>query len=143
MSAWGAGPFENDEALDFLDGLEASGEAPRLDALAAPLQHVAHSGDYLEGPDVTEAVAAAAFIWLFSVRLDWLPVVGAGAGGLDTVRHLTLPAASLSILSTAYVARVARTSVRAELGSHYVETAAARLLVLLATHRYERWFGAR
>ena len=62
MSAWGVGPFENDEALDFLDGLEESGEAPRLDALAAPLQHVAHSGDYLEAPDVTEAVAAAAFI---------------------------------------------------------------------------------
>lgn len=62
MSAWGAGPFESDEALDFLGDLEEPGGPRRLGALARPMEHVAHSGDYLEAPDVTEAVAAAAFI---------------------------------------------------------------------------------
>lgn len=62
MSAWGAGPFQSDEALDFLAGLAAPGGPPRLGDLARPLAHVAHSGDYLAAPDVTEAVAAAAFI---------------------------------------------------------------------------------
>jgi hypothetical protein len=62
MGAWGAGPFESDEALDFLGDIEESGGPARLGALARPLEHVAHSGGYLEAPDVTEAVAAAAFI---------------------------------------------------------------------------------
>lgn len=62
MSAWGAGPFQNDEALDLLAGVAAPDGSPHLGVLARPLAHVAHSGDYLEGPDVTEAVAAAAFI---------------------------------------------------------------------------------
>ncbi|MCA1784116.1 MAG: DUF4259 domain-containing protein [Dermatophilaceae bacterium] len=62
MSAWGVGPFESDEALDFLGDIEESGRPVRLGKLARPLEHVAHSGDYLEGPDVSEAVAAAAFI---------------------------------------------------------------------------------
>lgn len=62
MGAWGVGPFENDEALDFLRDVKGSGRPVRLGALARPLEHVAHSGDYLEGPDVTDAVAAAAFI---------------------------------------------------------------------------------
>lgn len=62
MSAWGAGPFENDEALDFLGDIGETGRSVRFGALARPMEHVAHSGDYLEGPDMTEAVAAAAFI---------------------------------------------------------------------------------
>lgn len=62
MGAWGVGPFESDEALDFLGDLHRPGDPPRLGALARPMQHVAHSGAYLQGPDVTEAVAAAALI---------------------------------------------------------------------------------
>lgn len=61
MGTWGAGPFENDEALDFLGEVEESGPG-RLGRLAGPLQHVAYSGDYLEAHEVSEAVAAAAVV---------------------------------------------------------------------------------
>lgn len=61
MGTWGAGPFENDEALDFLGEVQEQGVG-RLGALARPLEHVAYSGDYLEAFDVSEAIAAAALI---------------------------------------------------------------------------------
>jgi hypothetical protein len=62
MSAWGAGPFESDDALDFLDGVETDAGEVAVASLGRPLEHVAHAGGYLEAPDVTEAVAAAALI---------------------------------------------------------------------------------
>ena len=62
MGAWGTGPFQNDEALDFLAGVEEAGRTGRLGALGRPLEHVVRSGDYLDAPDVTEAVAAAAVV---------------------------------------------------------------------------------
>ena len=62
MGAWGTGPFQNDEALDYLAAVEESGGAGRLGALERPLEHVVHSGAYLEAPEVTEAVAAAAVV---------------------------------------------------------------------------------
>lgn len=60
MGTWGIGPFENDEALDFLEDVEDAED--RLGVLARPIEHVAFSGDYLETPDLTEAIAAAAVI---------------------------------------------------------------------------------
>lgn len=60
MGTWGIRPFENDEALDFLEEVEDAED--RLGALARPLEHVAFSGDYLETADLTEAIAAAAVI---------------------------------------------------------------------------------
>jgi hypothetical protein len=62
MGAWGTGPFQNDEALDFLAGVEDAAVSGRLGVLERPLEHVVHSGDYLEAPEVTEAVAAAAVV---------------------------------------------------------------------------------
>jgi hypothetical protein len=62
MGAWGTGPFQNDEALDFLGGVEEAARSGRLGALEPPLEHVVHSGDYLNAPEVTEAVAAAAVV---------------------------------------------------------------------------------
>lgn len=60
MGTWGIGPFENDEALDFLEEVERA-EDP-LGLLARPIDHVAFSGDYLEAHEVAEAVAAAAVV---------------------------------------------------------------------------------
>ncbi|MGA8044661.1 MAG: DUF4259 domain-containing protein [Dermatophilaceae bacterium] len=62
MGAWGTGPFQNDEALDFLAAVEEAGRTVRLGPLDGPLEHVVHSGAYLEAPEVTEAVAAAAIV---------------------------------------------------------------------------------
>ena len=60
-------------------------------------------------------------IMVFAVGLGWFPV--AGAGGLD---HLVLPAVTLGLFSTAYIARMARSSMLEVLGKDYVRTARAK-----------------
>jgi hypothetical protein len=57
MGAWGAGSFENDDAMDWVVGLaEGSGDAVLRDALTP----IATTDDrYLEAPDCSIAVAAA------------------------------------------------------------------------------------
>ncbi|HEX2988977.1 MAG TPA: ABC transporter permease [Chloroflexota bacterium] len=60
-------------------------------------------------------------IMVFSVGLGWFPVAGIG-----TPRHLVLPAVTLGLFSTAYVARVARSSMLEVLGRDYVRTAHAK-----------------
>ena len=54
MGAWGSGPFENDDACDWLDELADSGVAALREALA-----LADAADYLEAPDGSVVVAAA------------------------------------------------------------------------------------
>jgi uncharacterized protein DUF4259 len=60
MGAWGVGPFENDDALDFLgelSDLPADELAGRLEAaLAVPAK------GYLELPEASAAIAAAGLI---------------------------------------------------------------------------------
>jgi ABC-type dipeptide/oligopeptide/nickel transport system permease component len=60
-------------------------------------------------------------IMVFSVNLGWFPVAGA-----DTPRHLILPAITLGMFSTAYIARMARSSMLEVLGRDYVRTARAK-----------------
>ncbi len=55
MGAWGTGSFENDDALDFLAGLD---EEEDTDAVLDALDAVADA-DYLEAPEASVAVAAA------------------------------------------------------------------------------------
>jgi hypothetical protein len=57
MGAWGAGSFENDDAMDWTVGLaEGSGDAVLREALTP----VATTDDrYLEAPDCSIAIAAA------------------------------------------------------------------------------------
>jgi peptide/nickel transport system permease protein len=70
-------------------------------------------------------------IYVFSLRLDWLPTSGMGTAGeeyslVDNLRHLILPALSLGILRTAIFMRYTRTSVLDVLGSDYLRTARAK-----------------
>jgi ABC-type dipeptide/oligopeptide/nickel transport system permease component len=60
-------------------------------------------------------------IMVFAVGLGWFPV--AGTGGLQ---HLVLPALTLGLFSTAYIARMARGSMLEVLGRDYVRTAHAK-----------------
>jgi ABC-type dipeptide/oligopeptide/nickel transport system permease component len=60
-------------------------------------------------------------IMVFSVGLGWFPVAGVG-----TPQHLVLPAITLGLFSTAYVARMARSSMLEVLGRDYVRTAHAK-----------------
>ncbi len=68
-------------------------------------------------------------ILLFSIRLGWLPVSGAGAGSIfstDTLLHLLLPAFTLGLSLAAILTRMVRTSMLEELGQDYIRTARAK-----------------
>ena len=75
---------------------------------------------------VPSFVAAVLLSVVFVAKLGWLPGLGEGAGVVDRVRHLTLPALALAVASVAIVARVTRAAVREALGREYVQTAVSR-----------------
>jgi peptide/nickel transport system permease protein len=78
------------------------------------------------GIAVPSFVAAIVLISVFAVNLGWFPVFGAGSGFGDRLYHLVLPSIALALSSTAFVARVTRTTMRAELAREHVETARTR-----------------
>lgn len=49
--------------------------------------------------------------WLFGLKLGWFPVVGDGSGGIDTLRHLVLPAATGAVALFASITRFSRVRV--------------------------------
>ncbi len=68
-------------------------------------------------------------ILVFSISLGWLPVSGAGTGGLfsgSTLLHLVLPAVTLGLSLAAILTRMVRTSMLEELGQDYIRTARAK-----------------
>lgn len=60
-------------------------------------------------------------ILIFSVRLNWLPAIGA-----DSWRHLILPAVALSLEGTALTARLTRSAMLEVLRQDYVRVARAK-----------------
>jgi ABC-type dipeptide/oligopeptide/nickel transport system permease component len=62
-------------------------------------------------------------IYVFSMRLGILPASGFGNGGIE---YLVLPAFTLAQASTAYVARITRSSVLDEIHETYVKAARAK-----------------
>jgi peptide/nickel transport system permease protein len=74
-------------------------------------------------------VLAYLLIWLLAMKLGWLPVQGyqrlSGGVGL-WLRHLALPAITLSVVYVALIARVTRASVLETLGEDYIRTARAK-----------------
>jgi len=62
-------------------------------------------------------------IYVFSMQLGLLPASGFGNGGLA---YLVLPAFTLAMASTAYVARITRSSVLDEINETYVKAARAK-----------------
>src|SRR5438874_280072 len=74
-------------------------------------------------------VLAYLLIWLVSLQLGWLPVQGYARladGFVPFVRHLILPAITLSVIYIALIARVTRASVLEALGEDYIRTARAK-----------------
>jgi len=71
-------------------------------------------------------IVAMLMMWIFGRVLGWFPVLGAGEGGLDRLWHLTMPAVSLSIIFIAFVSRVTRGALAAQIGSEHVEAARMR-----------------
>ena len=81
------------------------------------------------GFSVPVFVIGYALIYVFSVKLGWLPVQGYqrisdGLGGW--VYRLILPSISLSVIFVAFIARMTRTSVLEVLGEDYIRTARAK-----------------
>lgn len=72
-------------------------------------------------------VVAIYLLLIFSIWLDWLPVLGAGEAGdpLDQLVHLLLPAMSLALGWIGYIARLTRSSLLEVLGEPYIRTARA------------------
>ena len=74
-------------------------------------------------------VLAYLLIWLVSLQLGWLPVQGyarLSQGFFVFLKHLILPALTLSVIYIALIARVTRASVLEALGEDYVRTARAK-----------------
>ncbi|HEY0193047.1 MAG TPA: ABC transporter permease [Kofleriaceae bacterium] len=65
-------------------------------------------------------------LYLVGYRLGWLPLGGHGAGGLDRLAHLVLPAVTLAAAGVAYYSRVVRGELIDVLAEDYVRTARAK-----------------
>ena len=72
-------------------------------------------------------VIAILLLLVFSVWLDWLPVLGTGRGDdlADQARRLVLPTVALSVGWIGYIARLVRTSMLEVLAEPYIRTARA------------------
>ena len=92
------------------------------------------------GFSVPVFVLAYALIYVFSMRLAWLPVQGYRPlieGVWGWLSHLVLPAMTLSVVYVALIARVTRAAVSDALGEDYIRTARAKGLTegrVLARH---------
>ncbi len=74
-------------------------------------------------------VLAYILIWFVSLKLGWLPVQGyrrIADGFVPFLRHLILPAITLSVIYIALIARVTRAAVLETLGEDYIRTARAK-----------------
>jgi peptide/nickel transport system permease protein len=74
-------------------------------------------------------VVGYVLIWLFALKLQWLPVQGydrIADGVLPWLSHLLLPALALSVIYIALIARVTRASVAEAMTEDYIRTARAK-----------------
>jgi peptide/nickel transport system permease protein len=81
------------------------------------------------GFSVPVFVIGYSLIYLFAIKLNWLPVqgyqrIGDGFGGF--LQRLILPALTLAIIFIALIARMTRTSVLDVMGEDYIRTARAK-----------------
>jgi peptide/nickel transport system permease protein len=71
-------------------------------------------------------VVAIYLLLIFSIWLDWLPVLGTGSGdSFDRLARLVLPALSLALGWIGYIARLIRSSLLEVLGEAYIRTSRA------------------
>ena len=81
------------------------------------------------------------FIYLFAVRLGWLPAAGYASILVDPVaalRYMVLPAVSLGVSQSALIARISRSCMLEVLAQDYIRTARAKGL----SHTAVTWVHA-
>lgn len=78
------------------------------------------------GMAIPSFVVAILLIWIFAKSLGWFPVYGEGSSGFDRIWHLVLPSVALAVMFIAYISRVTRGSLVAQLHSEHVDTARVR-----------------
>jgi ABC-type dipeptide/oligopeptide/nickel transport system permease component len=82
----------------------------------------------LFGLSVPGLALGPVLILVFSIRLGWLPVSGANAGGGPTIdwHYLVLPSIAMGASLAAILTRMIRTAMLEELGQDYIRTARAK-----------------
>jgi len=65
-------------------------------------------------------------LYLLAYRWGWFPIAGYGAGGVDRLAHLVLPAMTLAAVGIAYYSRAVRSELIEVLGEDYIRTARAK-----------------
>lgn len=82
----------------------------------------------LVGISVPAFVLGILLIMLFSVRIGWFPVISSGSGHdlVSHIRQLFLPALTLGLIMTAFVARITRSSLINVLNQDYIRTARSK-----------------
>ncbi len=80
----------------------------------------------LIGYAIPDFYLGALILIVFALNLGWFPINGAGAGFLDRMHHVFLPALTLAMVKTAFLARLTRTSLLEVLGKDYIRTARAK-----------------
>lgn len=71
-------------------------------------------------------LTAILMILLFSYKLNWMPALGRGNGGLDEFKHLLMPAVALGFAVAAISTRITRSAMIEALTQDYIETARAK-----------------
>ncbi len=107
-------------------------------AVPAGLTSALHKGQWqdrslgvlsLAGLSLPNFALGPVLILVFSIGLGWLPVSGAGAGGLlsgSMLLHLILPAVTLGLSLAAILTRMVRSAMLEEMSQDYIRTARAK-----------------
>jgi ABC-type dipeptide/oligopeptide/nickel transport system permease component len=80
----------------------------------------------LIGYAIPDFYLGALILIVFALNLGWFPINGGGTGFLDRMYHVFLPALTLAMVKTAFLARLTRTSLLEVLGKDYIRTARAK-----------------
>ncbi len=77
----------------------------------------------LAGFSIPDFYFGVLLLIVFSLWLNWFPMLGGGQGLLDGLHHLVLPAVTLGVVMAAFVMRMTRSALLEVLRRDYVRTA--------------------